>query len=147
MVKPVLQTDTTAAGGNALQACVASILELELQDVPNFIKADDYLKAIAAFLRPRGMAFLKISLENDPVRALTFPVDEPLCVLTGKSPRGHFRHAVVGRAHGESIQVVHDPHPSGDGIHAPFVWAGFFVSIDPAESSSGGRARARRAKL
>ena len=129
-MKAILQTDTTAAGGNALQACVASILDLELEQVPNFIQAGDYSKAIASFLRPRGMAFLKLSLDGGK---LPFPVDNPLCVVTGGSPRGGFRHAVVGRAKGQTIEILHDPHPSADGIVVPYLWAGFFCVINPAK--------------
>ena len=35
-------------------------------------------------------------------------------ILTGKSPRGNFNHAVVAY----NGEVVHDPHPIGGGVES-----------------------------
>ena len=44
-----LQTDTTPSHGNALQACVASLLGLEMEAVPNFVAAPEgYWEAMLA---------------------------------------------------------------------------------------------------
>jgi hypothetical protein len=128
-MRGVLQDDVTAESGNALQACVASILELELHEVPNFIEAPSYLDAISAFLRPLGMTFLKVPLING---TLPFEIGTALCVIAGTSPRGTFKHAVVGKAIGRECHLLHDPHESGDGIRGAPVWVGFFVVGNPA---------------
>ena len=39
--------------GDALQACFASLLDLDMDDVPNFILEQDYMAAIQSFLLPR----------------------------------------------------------------------------------------------
>ena len=49
-MKPQMQDDFSAGSGNALQACVASVLELPMGDVPNFIAQPSYLDALNAFL-------------------------------------------------------------------------------------------------
>jgi hypothetical protein len=65
-MRGVLQDDVSAAHGNALQACIASILELELNEVPNFIKSPEYLGrmrgldyAYVAHSTPRGACTYK----------------------------------------------------------------------------------------
>lgn len=121
---PVHQTDFTAARGNALQACVASIFDTALDDVPNFIEAPDYAAAISAWLEPRGVVFLKVPLTSGE---LPFATPGALCILAGPSPRGSHKHAVVARANGVAFEIVHDPHPDGTGLAGAPQWAGFFV--------------------
>lgn len=142
-MQPVFQTDFSAAHGNALQACFATIFALDLNDVPNFIRAGaDYLAAVDAWLAPRGLAFVKINLAATNGR-LEFPAGPALCVLAGPSPRGDYKHAVVARVHasgdvqiGRDFEIVHDPHPDGRGLAGAPVWAGFVVlrAADPDRS-------------
>jgi hypothetical protein len=128
------------------QACVSSILELPLPAVPNFAAETDPYAALHAFLALRGLGFLKIELpqaapessgSTPPPPQLPFaPAGESgsaLCVLAGPSPRGAHRHAVVGRAIGRRLEPVFDPHPDGGMLAGPPVWAGFFISVDPAQ--------------
>lgn len=126
----MLQDDVSPSSGNALQACVASILEMELATVPNFIKQTDYLDALNAFLAARGLCFLKVDLAA--AGALPFKTGPTLCVAAGPSPRGDFKHAVVARVEGVQVVPVHDPHPQGGMLAGPAVWAGFFVALEPA---------------
>jgi hypothetical protein len=67
----------------------------------------------------------------------------PLCLLTGKSPRGQHSHAVVAQVSpdGASFDLYHDPHPDGSGIDGKN-WAGFIVSL----LTSGDSATAPAAK-
>ncbi len=52
------QTVFEAGKGNALQACVASIFDLEMEQVPNFITAPSYANAIADFVQQHfGLTF------------------------------------------------------------------------------------------
>lgn len=144
MVLPVYQTDFSAAQGNALQACFASIFEVPLADVPNFIAVQpgsgaggaDYLRAIDTWLAPRKLAFVKISLTETGGR-LQFPAGPAICILAGPSPRGDFKHAVVARVveneisgEGEGAQgfrIIHDPYPDATGLAGDPAWAGFVV--------------------
>ncbi len=119
-VKAVYQTNHTPTEGNALQACVASIFNRELQAVPNFITAagGDYLGAINQWLVGHAMSAVKFTLattdkERSAAAAASTASDSSsrrrvvgvlpyamvcgsLCVMAGKSVRGTHRHCVVG---------------------------------------------------
>lgn len=103
-MKPVDQTTFGNPGGNCFSACVASLLELPIADVPYFMGSDRWFDTLRDWLEPRGFdaVFFKASPETWAPRGL--------CILGGQSPRGS--HACVGRG----IAVVHDPHPSRDGL-------------------------------
>ena len=105
-MKQVTQTITIGDGsgrpGNCLQAAVASLLDLDLADVPHFIDCPpevDWLERLVAFGAEHGYS---VVYRGEPVAfGLAF----------GRSPRDA-SHAVVV-IDGE---VVWDPHPSGDGL-------------------------------
>lgn len=133
---PRYQTDFEAGNGNALQACVASILNLPLLSVPNFIKCGQfgYLEALNVFLEQYGLSFIKIPLKADG--SLPFPAqDGCLCILVGYSPR-HIKtkHCVVASiSRGHRFHICHDPFPEAtepflDTTQGPYQWAGFFVA-------------------
>ena len=136
--RSVLQDDFRPGRGNALQACVASLFGLELQDVPNFITLPEgYEASIRAFCDVRRVAFEKMSLHDIPEA-----YDGRMCVLRGKSPRGDFGHVVVARFVGAcdtslhkmlltdagAFRLVHDPHPSCEFLDEgeACAWAMFF---------------------
>lgn len=95
--------------GNCWSACIASILELKLKEVPNFCggqdhnfkpcSPDDWAKETGIWLEKRGYvgAFF---LAPDIYRPDSFHI------LSGKSPRGEWEHAVVALGNA----LVHDPH-------------------------------------
>ena len=121
----VHQTDFSAGSGNALQACVASVFDLGLEEVPNFVKKDNYLSAMQTWLAMRGLTFLKVPLLHG---ALSFPPGErTTCLLAGNSPRGDFRHVIVAETRGNGFHPLHDPHPDATFLRGDPTWAGFFV--------------------
>mmetsp|Transcript_64937 Transcript_64937/g.154935 ORF Transcript_64937/g.154935 Transcript_64937/m.154935 type:complete len:137 (+) Transcript_64937:149-559(+) len=134
MVKLVLQNDFSPGTGNALQACVASVMELPLNAVPNFITDADPYAALHRFSAEKGLGFFKVETTDG---ALPFPPSTPdkqvFCILAGKSPRGDHKHAVVGVAKGRSLECLADPHPDATMLEGAPVWAGFFVSLDPSQ--------------
>lgn len=107
---PVHQTQFVAkpgdpkVTGNCMAACVASLLEMNLEDVPNFAAIEgDWWGEFQAWLYDRGWV------------ALTLDGDYPwpgYSAISGDSPRGDFKHLVVGL----NGKLAHDPHPSGDGL-------------------------------
>ncbi len=104
-MKPIDQTTFGKGKGNCFAACIASILEVGIDEVPNFVcEYKNWVGETLKWLNKRGFTgmFLTGSEEGVAFR--------PDCyhVVTGPSPRGDFLHAVVGR--GDSL--VHDPHPS-----------------------------------
>ena len=113
----------TAAGlpGNCLQAAVASLLDLEVDQVPHFALYVDWFAAMRRWARD--------TREGD-FTYFEFPVPEQYAtawesvvawgrehdahlLLSGPSPRGPFWHVVVGNV---DLEVVHDPHPSRAGL-------------------------------
>lgn len=136
------------APGNCFAACIASLLELPLEAVPDelpFIEARvqagtfngimgqkgawaDYYQALTDWLGDRfGMGM--IELEPGEGSGLW---RDAVCILGGKSPRG-LPHAVVGRGR----EILHDPHPDRTGLVEPARGQGwshtYFVLLDPAE--------------
>lgn len=106
--------------GNCLQAAVASMLDLQLDQVPHFAVYADWFGAMRRWARERDGDFTYFE----------FPVLEQYQVgwdsvlawgrqnnghilLSGPSPRGPFWHVVCGDV---DLHLVHDPHPSGDGL-------------------------------
>ena len=75
---------------DCFSACLASILELSLDDVPNFaVDHEDWLGALTAWLAPMNLGAVFIEFNE----GLQTP--SGYAVLTAKSPRGNFDHAVV----------------------------------------------------
>jgi len=125
-MKPVDQDVFGTPYGNCLAACVASILELPLIAVPNFMaftgpKRDAWWDAFDIFLRSRAL-----------VRQYRGHLDEAAppagyAILSGQSPRGPFLHSVVAL----DGEMVHDPHPSRDGLLTRQDWI-WWVPMEPA---------------
>lgn len=113
----------SAAGvpGNCLQAAVASLLELEVDEVPHFAVYVDWFAAMRRWARERGGDFTYFSLPPDEYADAWETVvawgreHGTHVLLSGHSPRGPFLHVVVGNV---DLEVVHDPHPSRAGLLA-----------------------------
>ncbi|KAJ9465440.1 hypothetical protein DIPPA_08699 [Diplonema papillatum] len=127
------QTIFDASRGNAMQACVATLLGCErLDEVPNFMESPaGFYESIDAFLRPRQTAFLKVDCTATGGKLHFACSPGTRCVVAGKSPRGDHKHCVVGAVgeDGKSLVLQHDPYPEGGGIAGAAVWAGFLVRM------------------
>jgi hypothetical protein len=97
--------------GNCAQAAVATVLGLDLQDVPDFTaggisgsveSASGFWRTFNDYLESRGLIAERINSNYG---------SEALHLASGLSPRGT-AHMVV--RHG--FKIVHDPHPSRDGL-------------------------------
>ena len=101
--------DAHRRAGDCLSACLASILEVPIQTVPDFIDAPDFEAAINSWLAERGLTYTQVPIDN--------PAPVGWHTVEGASPRGG-QHAVVGR----DGTVVFDPHPedgTGRGLRTP----------------------------
>ena len=106
---PIDQTKfghTQKDAGDCFSACIASILELSLEDVPVFCGiCGDWWGAYIDWLEKRGLTSQCYEYNEDyPPRMLH--------TATGKSPRGKWNHCVVWF----NGKMVHDPHPSREGL-------------------------------
>lgn len=98
------------ARDNCQSACLAMLLGLELDQVPNFTLAGEdnaCYRAQAEWLAARGWALLTIV----PYQALPWPPARGWYIAGGVSPRGH-RHSVLFH----NGEPWHDPHPDRGGI-------------------------------
>mmetsp|Transcript_10642 Transcript_10642/g.19322 ORF Transcript_10642/g.19322 Transcript_10642/m.19322 type:complete len:151 (+) Transcript_10642:286-738(+) len=143
-ITKVYQDDFSPARGNALQAAVASIFNLPLRDVPNFIESPDgYEVAIQQFYNSNqggGGGGGKegeqsvVKMKVDESHIISEKYDGMICILRGKSPRGDFGHVVVARyvaasASDEKFEMLHDPHPDGTflDVSEAYGWCMFFL--------------------
>jgi hypothetical protein len=100
-VTPIEQTITELGKGNCVAACIASILELPIDRMPNF-HGGGWYHAWADWLAPANLTLTELSIEHGAPRGFS--------ILAADSPRNPVLHAVVvsGR------DVVWDPHPRRD---------------------------------
>jgi hypothetical protein len=99
--------DPPKQNGDCLRAIVASLLDLPLSEVPHFCAEGDgegWFLRLGLWLQARGLCVV--------------PLLGPQCIdafhiAAGPSRRG-VRHAVVMR----NGRVVHDPHPTREGIES-----------------------------
>ena len=105
---------TPEAVGDCLSACLASVLDLSLDDVPVFVAEPDWYGACCRWLEARGLALIYLHFAPGSWPWLP-PTNLPL-VVGGQSPRGPWGHAVVGIWREGAMEVLHDPDPSRAGI-------------------------------
>lgn len=110
---PVDQTLFRGDGehGNCVPACIASILDLPLAEVPHFaaVHGPYFMQHMREWFENQGMGVCYIDADGrDPI---PYP-HGVFSIATGKSPRGEFLHSVVWRGR----KIYHDPHPSRAGI-------------------------------
>lgn len=119
-MKPVDQTIMTPPKGNCVAACIASILELPLDEVPNFIWRDTFWEDLNDWLAKRGLYLVGIPTDW---------VVRGYHIIDGKSKSGPWNHVVVGL----DGKMVHDPNPKRLGIKGAPEMYWVFVVIDPAK--------------
>lgn len=135
--------------GDCLSACVASVFELSLDDVPFFVEADSWWKDYHDFVRERGFllerAWFTVG-DDDPTKLKGWPGDR-YWLATVYSPRGRTRCAVcrgekqaLRQWDGELAEYVEfdEPQPcgycEGTGLVAPLhsvVMFGREIAWDP----------------
>lgn len=131
-MKPVDQTKFGFGSGNCEAACIASILEIPLEDIPDFhgndpTDAEAYWQNVRKWCedKPFTIIPIKFSDGHDPKEFLK----DCWVIASGPSPRGTeewHRHAVVWK----NGKIVHDPHPSRAGLKKIDVYD-MFVIKDP----------------
>lgn len=104
---PVMQTQVSQPGvkGNCFAACVASILEIPIEDAFDCWKYtdEDWHDEFKKWLYERGL---------DCVALWELPVGV-FGIANGQSPRGvSGGHSVIWK----DGQLAHDPHPDGGGL-------------------------------
>jgi len=118
-MKPVHQTSFYPAG-NCYAACVASILELPVEEVPDFyhqavMDSAPFYQHVSDWLASRDLGVLRVlpMVDGVWVAPAYFGERELFFIASGKSPRHDCHHAVVWKATGQATAPAHDPHPEG----------------------------------
>lgn len=128
-MKPVFQENITAGQGDCFSACLASLLELPLAEVPKFRKETSGGTEMMAAARQWCKEHLDLSIvtiqmedfetaNGEDIRLIGAFAGTP-CIAGGISPNlPNCHHAVVGEIddQGMNFRITHDPNPSGKGI-------------------------------
>ena len=113
-MKPVYQTKFGCPEGNCLAACLASVLEISIEEVEQeydarkySIKGPDWFYELQKWLFRRGLCVITFNYTGDSC----VPVN---CyhIVGGKSHSGDWGHAVVYFGN----TLVHDPNPNTNGL-------------------------------
>lgn len=132
---PVMQTkfggigDPVEEQGDCIRACLASLFEIELADVPEYLNGSDdpdsqpWYQLLNEWLAPRNLCL--VTVEHGRQAGFW-----GLAMLGTESPRIKGGHLVVVKG----FSVVHDPHPKAEaGKHGkPEEWW-FLVCLDPSK--------------
>lgn len=115
---PVMQTET-GEEGNCFSACLASVLELPTEEVPNFFRAQDksheaWWRRVRSWLQSHGFGVICLTVDGDHPDPLHWYHPDAYLIVSGKSERG-LDHAVVCKGG----RMIHDPHPSQAWIERP----------------------------
>jgi hypothetical protein len=144
-MKPVKQTKFGPVEGNCFAACLASLLEVPIEEI-KIGKADspNWLENLQAFLKPKNLFFLEVRIDvavNYPLYAM----NGIYCIMSGRSPRifeGHetVNHCIVGQLDYNQKEnrvvytALHDPHPDKTFLKPKTLWGlGFLIALDPSK--------------
>ena len=139
-MKPVDQTILDPVKGNCFEASIASILEIPLEDIPDFYADEDvdWLSACNKWLHAYGFFALGINVQSEKINReeLKHITDNVMCEAAVNSPRySGVKHSIVFY----KGVVLHDPHPSKDSMDCKLddlLSIIIFIAIDPAKTLS-----------
>jgi len=114
-MKPVFQEIIDPNKGDCFSACLASILECNLADIPKFAQRDGDLSKVNDWLTERGLAMVSFKLPLRRNFAFGVMTSKTYAIAGYKSPTfKNSVHAVVVEIErgGSRITVAHDPNPN-----------------------------------
>lgn len=128
----ILHDPANGVSGNCFAAFLASALEIPIEEIPNFAQdcpedGVEFYRRIIAYLAPLNLAIVNIDVA---AHFAAYGVKGVVHELYGDSPRG-VCHATLG----VDGAMVHDPHPSKDGLMTTAAEWGIFIVIDPSKPS------------
>lgn len=109
---PVMQTTFGKGTGNCFAACIASILDISLDEVPFFMDhGDNWYTQFVNWAYDRGLIAECVNSDYSGFEEILESLE--YSIVTGKSPRGGgMYHSVVFKGN----KLAHDPHPEGTGV-------------------------------
>ncbi len=126
-MKPIMQTNITPEEGNCFSACIATVLEIDISEVPNVRNDFAWFQIMDKFVSKYGYGLLHM-LRIDYVREDAGEWRKKAYIIaTGNSPRHEdLTHSVVY----QNDEMVHDPHPDGGGLDEKPGYYIIFVALD-----------------
>ena len=131
-VIPVDQSFIDDVAGDCLRACVASVCNLAITEVPKFSESG-FLPAVVKWARESGKTAIWMDIPDfTSLDKIWFGNVPEYFIAWGKSPRpkvdgGAKQHCVVVSRKGYGVKVVHDPHPDRTGLKT---MCGFCFIVD-----------------
>jgi hypothetical protein len=135
---PVFNARGICDGSDCFQACIASVLELPLDEVPRrtgLQSPDDYVDAIRGWLRPRGFSLMVFSLPAPTAIGAIHPFRLPEGYwIAGIDTAGALEdHAIVMHGPDLAWDPLPRPHAFEERVATPRITAiAAFVPLDPA---------------
>ena len=138
----ILHDPENGINGNCLSAVLASLLHVDIADVPVFCDEVSWVKDLNAWLRQFGLAY--VQCKNFQEQCEASGIEGCYCEVFGDSPRSPGTlHATVG----VDGVMVFDPHPDRAGVVGDPV-CGLFVALQPwrmgREKAGGGNVNTSR---
>lgn len=116
--------------GDCMRTAIACVLDLEIEEVPHFNEGGpdgkEFCRRVGEFVASRGLSIFTVPYSGEgglgPVlESIGHYNPSAIYLLSGEATRGA-NHVVVCRG-GE---ILHDPHPSDDGLIGPCQPDGFY---------------------
>lgn len=104
--------------GNCYATAIACILDIEISEVPNIEVLFDVSDGNIWYMVLTEWLNHKRYEHNSDGNGDFYKNYDGYYIVSGKSPRGDFNHCVIYK----NGKMVHDPHPSGDGILTEDYW-------------------------
>lgn len=142
-MKRVKQTKFGPVEGNCFAACIASLLEVPIEEVPIDPSPENWWNTAQDYLRHKNLFFLEVRIDVAKQYPL-YAMNNVYCIFSGRSPRkfkGHemVNHCVVGMIDTLPDQPViftpiHDPHPDNTFLVDGSIFGlGFLLKFDPSK--------------
>ena len=100
-------------GSDCLRCCIATVLGLPYDDVPDFVHDHNrWAEEMAKWAKERGFSVVRVQCTGDgEMMHSIFQEADGLWIASGPAARGR-NHAVVFRG----SEMIHDPHSSREGL-------------------------------
>lgn len=108
--------DHTGEPGDCWRTCIANAIGARPADLPNFVRYHSWMEAARLWLADHGHDYGVLPGPEWLAGHRDEFAQDALFIVTGPSPRGPWLHCVLMD---RDLQLIHDPHPSGDGILEP----------------------------